>query len=86
MRRLGTFSQDVAIDGSFVTNKNGVLFLDFLKCTGIQYVNGFFARGVTTYELIGKKQSIIDVCLTNCITEVKSVAVLPHILGDNPQT
>ena len=50
------------------------------------YVNGIFAKGIPTYKIAGKRQSIIDVCLASKISSVKSFSVLPYILGVNPQT
>ena len=50
------------------------------------YVNGLFAKGVPTYEIYGKRKSIIDVCLTNDATLICGFKVLPNILGVNPQT
>ena len=84
--RLGVYSQDRAINGKYVTNKNNSLLLGFLKFSGLIYVNRIFTLGVPTYQLAGKKQSIIDISLTNHISSVKSFSILPHILGVNPQT
>ena len=49
-------------------------------------LNRIFARGQPTYEILGKKRSIIDVCLANNIRSVKEFRVLPQILGVNAQT
>ena len=84
--RLGSFSFDTDIHGRFISNDNKSLFLGFLKYSGAKYVNGHFARGVPTYEIPGKKKSIIDVCLTNVIHLIRSFSVLPNILGVSPQT
>jgi len=86
MLDLGVYSLDTATNGKYVSNKNKSLFLGFLKYSGMIYVNGIFAKGVPTYKLAGKRQSIIDVCLASNISSVKSVSVLPYILGVNPQT
>ena len=84
--RLGTYSQDMNIKAKYVSNKNKPLFLGFLEYTGMTYLNNLFARGVPTYEITGKRQSIIDVGLTNCATLVKSFKIIPKTLGVNPQT
>ena len=84
--RLGAYSLDKDIHGVFQTNKNKTLFLSFLKYTGLAYVNGLFAKGVPTYELSGKRKSIIDVCLTNEISSIHNFSVLPNVLRVNPQT
>ena len=59
--RLGTYSQDMNIKAKYVSNKNKPLFLGFLEYTGMTYLNNLFARGVPTYEITGKRQSIIDI-------------------------
>ena len=84
--RLGYFSLDRDIHGKFVSNSNKPLFLGFLEYSGAQYVDGYFARGVPTYEIQGKKRSLIDVCLTNALHRICSFTVLPNILGVSPQT
>ena len=66
--RLGAYSQDVAINGKYICNKNKSLFLGFLRFSGLKYLNNLYARGIPTYEIVGVKKSIIDVCLTNDIS------------------
>ena len=63
------------------TNINKPLFLGFLRYTGLICLNRVFARGQPTYEIVGRKKSIIDVCLVNHIGTVKTFKVLPQILG-----
>ena len=50
------------------------------------YINRLFAKGIPTYEISGKRRSIIDVCLTNLESSVVNFAILPNVLGVNPQT
>ena len=84
--RLAVFSQDRAINCKYISNKNKSLFLGFLKFSGLIYLNRCFTLGVPTYEIAGKKRSIIDISLTNHVSSIKSFSILPHILGVNPQT
>ena len=39
-----------------------------------------------TYEIHGRRKSIIDVCLTNDVSLIHKFTILPNILGVNPQT
>ena len=84
--RLGKYSQDRDIHGNLISNKNKPLFLGFLSYSQMTYMNGLFARGIPTYEIFGQRRSIIDVCLTNTVWSVVNFAVLPNVLGANPQT
>ena len=84
--RLGSFSSDTDVHGKLTTNKNRPHFMGFLSFSGLKYVNNIFAKGVPTYEIKGSKKSIIDVCLTNALNEVRDFAILPDIMGVNPQT
>ena len=84
--RLGDFTQDENIHGEKIANGNKKLFMGFLCYTGLFCLNRILARGQPTYEIIGKKKSIIDVCLSNNMWSTKSFRVLPQILGINAQT
>ena len=83
--KLGEFINDGNTDGEMTSNINKALFLGFLKHTGILSLYRVFARGQPTYEILGKKRSIIDVGLVNNIRSVKAFRVLPQILGVNAQ-
>ena len=73
--RLGKFSHDVNIHGKFVTNKNMAHFLGFLSLTRLTFVNGIFSKGTPTYEIAGKKKSIINFGLTNFKEKVKKFEI-----------
>ena len=79
--RLGKFSLDKDVNGKFKCNKNKPHFLGFLSFTAMSYVNGTYCRGIPTYEILGKKKSVIDVCLTNDMNLVHNFEVLSNILG-----
>ena len=84
--RLGSILDDRDINGVLVSNKNKPLLLGFLDYTGLQILNKSFTKGIPTYEIVERKRSIIDVCLTNCISVVKNFQVLPLILGIDSHT
>ena len=84
--RLGEFSGDRDIHGNLKSNKNKNLFMGFINYTGLTLLNKIYAPGKPTYEIIGKKRSIIDVALTNTVKSVDSFEVMPQILGANAQT
>ena len=84
--RLGEYTKDENIHGEKINNGNKKLFMGFLGYTGMVCLNRILAIGQPTYEIIGKKRSIIDVCLTNNMASIKSFQVLPQILGINAQT
>ena len=84
--RLGEYSEDKDINGNFIGNKNKSLFMGLLEYTGLKYLNRIFERGKATYEIWGKKRSIIDAALTNRIKQVENFEVKPQILGANPLT
>ena len=73
--------KDYNVNWEIETNINKLLFLGFLTYTGMICLNRVFARGQPTYEIVGRKKSIIDVCLVNHIGTVKTFKVLPQILG-----
>ena len=68
--RLGSFLEDKDINGNPVSNKNKPLLLGFLDYAGLQVLNKVFAKGIATYEIINRKRSIIDICLTHSISLV----------------
>ena len=84
--RLGACMNDCNIHGDIKTNRNKSLLMGFLRYTGMICLNRIFARGEPTYEILGKKRSIIDVGITNNISGVKSFRVLPQILGVDAHT
>ena len=84
--RLGEFSGDKDIHGHYKTNGNKALFLGFTQYTGLKYLNRIYEMGTPTYEIWGRKRSIIDVAMTNNLSQVKSFVVYPEILGTNAQT
>ena len=83
--RLGSVLGDKDINGVLVSNKNKPLLLGFLDYSGLQVLNLLFAKGIATYEIVNRKKSIIDVCLTNSISVVKNFKIVPSTLGFNAQ-
>ena len=83
--RLGTLLGDKNIHGKHVTGKNKSHFLGFLDYTGLHLLNKIFAFGKPTYEILGRKRSIIDFALASSLEHVLNFQVLPHILGINMQ-
>ena len=69
--RLGSILRDRDIHGTPISNRNKPLFLGFLEYTGLKIVNKYFALGVPTYEILQRKSSIIDMCLTNEMMNVR---------------
>ena len=84
--RLGEFSGDRDIHGKTKNNKNKTLFMGLKQYTGLKLLNRIFEWGKPTYEILGRKRSIIDVGLTNNLRQVISFEVKPHMLGANAQT
>ena len=84
--RLGRYLNDRNIHGKLVSNKNKPLLLGFLDYTGLIMLNKCFAIGNATYEIPGKKRSIIDVCLANKNMSVDNFEVLDTVLGCSSQT
>ena len=60
--------------------------MGLLLYTGLKYLNKEFQLGKPTYEIPGKKRSIIDVALTNNRSQIKDFEVKQNILGVNAQT
>ena len=84
--RLGKFSGDRDIHGNIKTNNNKALLIGLLEYTGMKYLNRIYAYGKPTYELWGRKRSIIDVAMSSNLSQVKSFKVNPQTLGCNAQT
>ena len=84
--KLGELLGDQDIHGKTQSNKNKPLLLGFLLYTGMKNLNRIYEWGTPTYEILGKKRSIIDVAITNCLSTVRNFEVNPDILGANAQT
>ena len=84
--RLGDYSGDKDINGHTMRNNNQALLLGMVEYTGMAYLNRIYARGEPTYEILGKKKSIIDVALANSLNQVKNFKIKPQILAANAQT
>ena len=57
-----------------------------IQYTGLEYLNRIYEKGTPTYEIWGRKRSIIDVAMTNNLSQVKNFNVCPQILGTNAHT
>ena len=84
--RLGCLLDDRNVRGAFITNSNQPLFIDFLQYSGLEILNTVFCKGVPTYEIVGKKRSIIDLGLTNSIESVQNFEIETTPFGVNSQT
>ena len=84
--RLGKFSGDRDIHGNIKSNKNKSLLIGLIQYTGMRYLNRIYAYGKPTYELWGRKRSIIDIAMSNNLTQVKNFEVNSQTLGSNAQT
>ena len=84
--RLGRLLNDRNLHGALTTNSNKPLFLQFLEYSGLAILNSKYCRGVPTYEIVGKKRSIIDICLTNSPDTVSNFEISPKPFGVNSQT
>ena len=84
--RLGSFLNDVNINGAYTSNQNRRFLLSFLEYSGLTVLNKKFQLGTPTYEILGKKRSIIDMCFTNSVSSIVDFKVLPHFLGVSNQT
>ena len=89
-RRITT---NYALNKYFQTNCDIFAYGEALAST----TRGFLYLGTTRFcilpvfpvvivEIVGRKSSIIDVCLTNCISDVINFQVLPTVLGISAQT
>ena len=84
--RLGSFLNDVNINGAYISNRNRRFLLSFLEYSGLVVLNKKYQLGTPTYEILGKKRSIIDMCFTNSVSSIVDFKVLPHFLGASNQT
>ena len=84
--RLGSLLNDRNLHGALTTNSNKPLFLQFLEYSGLVILNPMYSKGVPTYEIVGKKRSIIDFCLTNSPDTVCNFLISPRPFGVNSQT
>ena len=84
--RLGSLLNDRNLHGALTTNSNKPLFLQFLEYSGLVILNSMYSKGVPTYEIVGKKRSIIDFCLTNSPDTVCNFLISPRPFGVNSQT
>ena len=84
--RLGPFLNDRNVHGQLTTNLNKTLFLEFLEYTGLVVLNKLYSEGVPTYEIVNRKRSIIDLCLTSSPESVVDFKVEPKPFGVNCQT
>ena len=84
--RLGSLLDDKNIHGEHVTNSNSSLFNQFLEFSGLPILNRIFCLGVPTFEIINRKSSIIDMCLTNSLASVVNFEIKQTPLGANSQT
>ena len=84
--RLGSLLCEKNIHGDFVTNQNMPLFKEFIEFSGLTILNKIFCKGTPTYEIVNKKKSIIDLCLTNSLDSVVNFEIYQMPLGVNSQT
>ena len=84
--RVGSFLNDRDINGNFVCNRNRNFLMAFLEHTGLSILNKRYQLGIPTYEIPGKKQSIIDMAFTNTNSTVFDFKILPQFLGVSNQT
>ena len=84
--RLGIVLEDRNLRGQLTSNANKPLFLEFLEYSGLVILNSVYSRGKPTYEVVGRKRSIIDLCLTNSPETVVDFKTEPTSLGVSSQT
>ena len=60
--------------------------MEFLQFSGLVILNSIFCKGAPTYEIAGKKRSIINLCLTNSPDLIHHFEVEPTPFGVNSQT
>ena len=84
--RLGSLLEDKDINGKYISGKNKPHFLGFLDYAGLHLLNKIFSPGQPTYEILGRKKSIIDFAMASSLNHVLNFRILPHILGVNMQT
>lgn len=84
--RLGHLLNDRNVHGQLTTNSNQMHFLDFLQYSGLVILNLKFCIGDPSYEIIGKKCSIIDLGVTNAPETVNNFKIESMPIGVNSQT
>ena len=84
--RLGSVLNDRNSKGQVITNSNKPLFMDFLEYSGLSILNSIYCKGIPTYEIVNRKKSIIDLCLTNSPEMVQNFEVETTPFGFNSQT
>ena len=62
--RMGSYLGDVGVDGSYITNLNEPLLSGFLEFSGLFMLNKLYTYGQPTYEIMGEKKFIIDICIS----------------------
>lgn len=84
--RLGSILNDRNVHGQLISNANKSLFLEFLDFSGLVILNKRYCWGASTYEIVNRKRSIIDLCLTNTPENVLDFKIEPIPFGVNSQT
>ena len=84
--KLGHILNNINIQDKLTVNPNQPLLLGFLQYSGLTILNSRFCKGVPTYEIIGKKRSVIDLGLTNAPNMVLNFRVEPTPFGVSSQT
>ena len=84
--RLSSVLNDTNLKGKFISNANLPLFLELLEYSGLVILNSKYCFGIPTNEIITRKRSIIDLCLTNSLQSVIYLRVEPKPLGVSFQT
>ena len=84
--RLGRILNDRNLNGKLTINQNQPLLQGFLEYSGLTILNSKFCKGIPTYEITGKKRSIIDLGLTNSPSTVLNFSVEDTPFGVNSQT
>ena len=84
--RLGSILHDRDVQGHFKTNPNKILLLEFLEYSGLDILNKKYCKGASTYEIVNRKRSIIDLCLTNATESVLNFRIEPKSFGVTCQT
>ena len=84
--RLGPFLNDRNIHDKLFSSKNKPQFMGFLDYTGMHLLNKIYAFGEPTYEIKGRKKSIIDFAMAFSLNLVSDFKVLPYTMGASVQT
>ena len=83
--RLGSFLNDRSIHGKHISSKNKPQFMGFLNYTGMHLLNRIYAFGKPTYEILGRKKSIIDLAMASSLNLVSNFEVQPQATGTSIQ-